>query len=228
MVDKINGQNNIHTRYNVADKKQGEIKKNDNPPDWFKKALEYIKDSKEKIRIEDPGYTPLIVDDPKEYIRPTGIYIDEPDKTRDPGYPTEKKEPGVIFTPNYYEKQKTKIKRIIDKIFSQSYQLEDNKKLKRLERLRLSLDNNSPLDGSGCLKEGWQYCPQTGEYRRKPQFDNLLGRESEKEWLDAGSSLGPRDRHIFIPGQTDYQPIFEMRDGKLVPVGKSKVQPKML
>ena len=167
MVDGINGQNNISQKYDVAGEKQGVKRKNDNPPDWFQKAVKNIKNLDNLVKLD----------------KRLGAFLE-----------------------NYLRGEPV----------SGKFKLP-----------AMSLDDKGPLDASGRLKEGWQYCPQTGEYRQKPQIDLMIGKE-DNEWVDAGSSLGPKGRMVFVPGQSDYEPVFEVRDGRLVQVGKSKIQPKYL
>jgi len=89
--------------------------------------------------------------------------------------------------------------------------------------------NDSPLDSQGRLKEGWQYNPDTGVYRKKPDKEILINRFGENSnWIDGGSSVREHNngnRPLTMehrPDVDNYEPIFEMKDGKLVQTGKAK------
>ena len=112
MVDGINGQNNISPKYEVAGEKRGVKRKNDNPPDWFDKAVKYLLNNTDELKGEgelgdtrDPGYAqPIIIDAPEDLAQlGKGLDIDEP-TTKDPGFPKEEREPKIIYTENFHRK----------------------------------------------------------------------------------------------------------------------------
>ena len=110
-------------------------------------------------------------------------------------------------------------------------------KLQSLIARKKEQNDNSPLDSMGRLKVGWQFNRETGEFRKGPSIisgpamgtidDNGNFKPTNSPWINGGSSVrehnqGEPSVAKYIPSIDDYEPTFEIKDGKLEQTGVVK------